>query len=165
MVTLEKWMNIVNFRISEGSEYTEAIFGGPLFCLDSWDRHPINSSTTIVINTRTQQICQVTVCDYQNNRAYRLLNEAFRAPSVEIDRTAWDDIEYVDLESDDDFIEKMTAILNNEPYDTRVSIPITLEDDELFNLMMIAHSMDLTFNQLVEHALAQAIESYTTTVK
>jgi glycogen debranching enzyme len=73
---------------------------------------------------------------------------------------AWEDVDYVDLEVDDDFIQKCLAIRAGEPYDTRVQIEVNFSDDEMARYMKLAHEQDITFNQLVENALQQAIESY-----
>ena len=76
----------------------------------------------------------------------------------ELGNQAWDDVDYVDLESDDDWIQKALSIKAGEDYDTRVSIPLDLPESELFALMRAAHERDITFNQLVEEALRAAIE-------
>jgi hypothetical protein len=74
---------------------------------------------------------------------------------------AWEDVNYVDLDVDDDFIQKCLAIREGEDYDTRVSVPLELEDDQLFDLMKMAHEQDLTLNQLVENILRQVVENHT----
>jgi hypothetical protein len=73
---------------------------------------------------------------------------------------AWDDVEYVDLEVDDDFIQKCLAIKAGEDYDTRVSVPVDFTDEELLKYMKLAHERDMTFNQLVTEALIEAIEEH-----
>ena len=44
------------------------------------------------------------------------------------DDTAWDGVEWIDLATDSDFLEKARAILNEEEYDTRIVIPLSLSD-------------------------------------
>jgi hypothetical protein len=73
---------------------------------------------------------------------------------------AWDDVNYVDLDVDDDFIQKALAIKAGEDYDTRVSVPVDFTDEELLAYMKIAHERDITFNQLIEDALREAINTY-----
>jgi hypothetical protein len=81
------------------------------------------------------------------------------AKKRDVDRDqAWDDVNYTELEVDDDFIQKCLAIREGEDYDTRVSVPLTLEDDEMFQLMKMAHEQDVTLNQLVEQLLRRVIE-------
>jgi hypothetical protein len=73
---------------------------------------------------------------------------------------AWDDVDYVDLEADDDFMQKAIAIAAGEDYDTRVSVPVDFSDEDLLKYMKLAHERDMTFNQFVEEALREAIEDY-----
>jgi predicted HicB family RNase H-like nuclease len=72
--------------------------------------------------------------------------------------TAWDDVNYIDLEVDDDFIQKCLAIKAGEDYDTRIQVPLDLSDEMLYNMMKLAHEQDVTLNQLVEQVLREAIE-------
>lgn len=79
--------------------------------------------------------------------------------SLKTDKEAWDGVNYVDLEEDDDFIQKALSIKAGEDYDTRVSVPIDLPDDVAFELMKRAHDRDITFNQMVEEVLWAAINA------
>jgi len=76
-------------------------------------------------------------------------------------KQAWDDVDYVDLESDDDWIQKALAIAAGEDYDTRVTIPLELDDDIVFTLMKMAHERDLTFNEFVEDVLREQLDLLT----
>jgi collagenase-like PrtC family protease len=71
-----------------------------------------------------------------------------------------DDVNYVDLEVADDFIQKCLAIKLGQEYDTRVSVPVDFSDEDLLTYMKLAHEKDITFNQLMEQALIAAIEKY-----
>jgi len=42
--------------------------------------------------------------------------------------------------------------------DTRVNVEVNFSKETLFKGMLIAHEMDITFNQLVEYCLKKAIE-------
>jgi hypothetical protein len=77
-----------------------------------------------------------------------------------LENQAWDDVNYIDLDVDDDFIQKALAIRAGEDYDTRVSVPVDFTDEELLTYMKIAHERDVTFNQLIEDALRAAIKGY-----
>jgi hypothetical protein len=72
---------------------------------------------------------------------------------------AWDNIKWVDLETEQDFLEKANAIFKGQPYDTRVSVPLDLNDEELFAMMKLAHQRDITLNQLMVEVLQAAIDS------
>ena len=72
---------------------------------------------------------------------------------------AWDNVNYVDLETSEDWIVKAVAIKEGKVYDTRVQLPIELSDEEFATIARMAHDRDITFNQMVEQILMQFIES------
>jgi hypothetical protein len=165
MITLKQWLETVDYRITEGSEYMWVCYGHNAYSLSSWDGDYDGSSFNIIFNTKTQEIYEVQAHDYRNNRAYRLINPLYRDSydkealgRGEIANQAWDDVNYVDLETDEDWLDKANAIFNGEHYDTRVSIQVEFSDEELLKYMTIAHQRDITFNQLIEQALIEAIE-------
>lgn len=159
MLTLKEWMEIVDYRITEGGDYHNDRYGNSVYCLDSWNGEQDGHSFTVIFNTQTQVVYEVQAHDYLHNRAYRMFAEGF-APAVSEDKEAWDDIDYVTLDVDDDFIQKSLAIKAGEDYDTRVSVPVDFTDEELLKYMTMAHERDMTFNQFIEEALRQAIEEY-----
>jgi hypothetical protein len=119
----------------------------------------------VIFDTKTQVVYEVQAHDYVHDRAYRMINPDFQkknrkeAKKRDIDKdNAWDDVDYVDLDVDDDFIQKCLAIRAGEDYDTRVSVPMEFSDQELLIYMKLAHEQDITFNQLVERALREALE-------
>lgn len=164
MITLKDFMELVNYRITEGSDYCWQCYGPNAYTLDFWNQDHNGHSASIIFDTQTHVAYEVTVCDYKRNRAYRLINpdfaEAHRNESVARDvnfKEAWDEVDFVDLEVDDDFIQKALSIFNDEDYDTRVEVPLDLDDDTMFKLMKLAHERDLTLNELVEDILRNEI--------
>ena len=164
MLTLKEWMEIVDYRITEGSDYGWNCFGPNAYRLDYWNQDQDGHSVIIVFDTRTHDVYEVSAYDYSRNRAYRLINPAFKedyseeAKSRDVDENqAWDDVNYIDLDVDEDFLEKARAIVAGEDYDTRIQIPVEFTDEELLRYMKLAHERDITFNQLVEEALRHAI--------
>lgn len=154
MITLKDYMELIDYKITEGSEWYGNIPN--TYCLTTWNGDQDGYSLNCVFDpTNNQKVYLVEVCDYKNQRAYRLVD-----PSFDKDDEAWDNVSYVDLEDDNDFIQKAQAIIAGEEYDTRVSIPIELSDAELLKFMTIAHERDITFNQLVEEALWEAIHKH-----
>jgi hypothetical protein len=167
MLTLKEWMEVVGYRITEGSDFQWGCFGHDAYCLDSWNGEQDGHSFTIIFDTKTQEVYEVQAHDYVNQRAYRLINsvyaDQFRKEAENrsvLENQAWDDVEYIDLETDDDWIQKAIAIEAGEDYDTRVSVPVDFTDEELLKYMKLAHERDVTFNQLVEEALREAIEEH-----
>ena len=164
MITLKQWMEVAGYRITEGSEYGWTCYGHNAYCLDSWNGDQNGHSLSITFDTKTQEVYEVAAHDYSRNRAYRLFGPGCKdlhdqeACAREIDdREAWDEVDYVDLETDEDFLDKAYAIVNDQDYDTRVEVPLTLPDDALFRLMQLAHEQDITLNQLLENVLREEI--------
>jgi len=162
MITLKEFMEIVSYRISEGNEFGWQCFGPYAYMLDSWngDNHK-GHSLSIVFDTRSQVVYQVEVHDYKNECAYRYTNPAHKSAHDEEERQKGAiDYEYkmVELEVINDWVEKATAIVNGVEYDNRIQVPLTLPDNEMFELMKMAHERDITLNQMVEQVLKVAIE-------
>ncbi len=159
-------MELVDYRITEGGEYCWSCFGSNAYSLSSWNGNHDGWSFNIVFDTETQTVYVVEVCDYARDRAYRMINPDFKqAHDAEAQdrgvsaKEAWDAVNYVDLEVDDDFIQKSLAIRDGVDYDTRVDLPMNLPDDVLFELMKKAHEQDITLNELVEQVLWEAIRA------
>lgn len=75
-------------------------------------------------------------------------------------RKAWDDVKYIDLETSEDFLEKAKAIFNGEKFDTRIQVPLELDDETMMQLFMEAHKRDITVNQMVEELLKHVIAKH-----
>jgi hypothetical protein len=164
---MKEWMELVDYKITEGSDYGWSCYGPNAYCLDSWNgvHGKGGYSFSIVFSTKTQKVYEVTVCDYTNDRAYRMIaeNKRDKHSKESMERgvnlnEAWDDVDYVDLEIDDDFIQKCLAIKAGEDYDTNVSIPLDLPDDLLMFAFKCAHEENMTFNDWVNKMLRSFID-------
>jgi hypothetical protein len=171
MITLKEYLEVIDYRITEGGDYGWDCYGSDTHALSAWNGiHGDGGwSTNVVFDTKDQTIYEIEVCDYTNDRAYRLINpEYIKAHQKEADARginfseAWDTVNYTDLETYEDWIEKATAIISGNEYDTRVQVPLTLDDDQLFDLMKLAHDQDLTLNELVEDILRDVITAHET---
>lgn len=169
MITMKEWMELVDYKITEGSDYCWSCYGPNAYTLDSWNGvHGTGGySFSIVFSTKTQKVYEVSMCDYTNDRAYRMINPKNQTKhekealvrGVNLNE-AWDEVDYIDLDVVDDFIQKALAIRAGEEYDTRVQVPVDFSDEDLLQYMKLAHERDMTFNELVEEALRFAIEEY-----
>ena len=167
MITMKEWMELVDYRITEGSDFGWQCYGPNAYHLDSWNGiHDAGGfSFCIIFDTKDQTVYEVQVHDYTNQRAYRMINPDFKkkmkkeAKRRDVNRNeAWDDVDYVDLEVDDDFFQKSLSIQAGEVnYDNRVQVPIDLPDEMMFEMMKMAHERDITLNQMVEEILKQVI--------
>jgi len=165
MITVKQFMETVDYRVTEGSDYGWSCFGSNVYCISSWNGDYDGWSFNIVFDTQTQRVYSVEACDYKRQRAYRLMDPELKtAHDLEAEqrgsnaREAWDDVDYVDLETDEDWLQKAQAIVSGEDYDTRVILPLDLPDDVLFELMRQAHDRDITLNQHMELILRAEID-------
>ena len=166
MISMKEFMELVDHKITEGGDYGWQCFGHNSYQLSSWNGiHGKGGwSANIVFSTRSQKVYTVEVCDYTNDRAYRIINSDYvkkynkeSKHRGELGNQAWDDVDYIDLEVDDDFIQKFLAIKSGEDYDTRVQLPVDFSDEDLLRYMKLAHERDITFNELVTQAITEAI--------
>lgn len=152
MITLKEWMEVTDYRITEGGDY----YGfGKAYALTSWNGDQDGYSLEIIFDPKTQVVHEVQACDYKHQRAYRLTNPESKEENP--DKEAWDNVQWTDLESDDDWLQKALSIVAGEDYDTRVSIPIDLPEAELMVLFKAAHEADMTFNDFVEKILREKL--------
>lgn len=165
MITVKEWMEIVDYRITEGSNYGWECFGNNSYTLDSWNGDHNGYSFSIVFDTKTQEVFEVMAHDYKNDRAYRMMNpEYVKKYKKESKRKgcnlneAWEDVDYVDLEVEDDFIQKCLAIRAGEDYDEGVLVPINLPDDLLMFAFKAAHEENMTFNDWMNKMLREFID-------
>ena len=167
MITIKEWMELVDYRITEGDAFGWQCYGPNAYQLSSWNGlHDKGGwSFNIVFSTKTQKVYEVTVCDYTRNRAYRMIAENKRERHrkeaeyrvVDVNE-AWDDVNYVDLEVDDDFIQKCLAIKAGEDYEDTVSVPLDLPDDLLMFAFKCAHAENMTFNDWMNMMLREFID-------
>lgn len=167
MITLKEWMEVVDYRITEGGDYQWGCFGHNAYSLDSWNGEQDGHSFTIIFDTKTQEVYEVQAHDYVHQRAYRLINsvyaDQYRTEAKDrsmLENQAWDDVDYVDLETDDDWMQKAIAIAAGEDYDTRVSVPLDLPDDLLLEAALNAHRQGITLNDYINNALMAMLEEY-----
>ncbi len=167
MLTLKEWMELVDYRITEGGNYGWQCYGHDVHMLDSWNGEHDGHSFTVIFDTKTQTVYEVQAHDYVHNRAYRMINPAFKqefdsesSDRGELGNQAWDEVDYVDLEIDDDFIQKCLAIKAGEEYSTDVSIPLDLPDYILLEAALNAHRQNITLNEYINNALREMLAEF-----
>jgi hypothetical protein len=162
----------MDHRITGGTEYGWSSWPDARFL----EYESEYAYVSVVFNSKSQMIYQAEVScksDMWTNepepKPYRWLNPHTKqamldeAASRGVDKSnAWDDVNWVDLETSDDFLEKAKLIFNGvQNFDTRIKVPVEIDDTILFKLMVEAHENDVTFNQLVAQILRKAIDNET----
>lgn len=151
------------------------IVGGSEYCWNCYpkarylDYKSEYGTASVLFNTETQEVYEATVeSDSKNPNQYgpyRWLNPAFKdamyseAEQRNVDKDqAWDDVKWIDLETEEDYLEKAAGILDNIPIDTRIVIPIDLDDETFMILAKEAHRRDITFNDICMEAVRDMID-------
>ena len=158
----------LNHKIVGGSEY-------------GWNCYPTArmldyesdfAYVSVIYSTETQEIYEADVSIKteaweEDQRPYRWLNPEYKdimiteAKSRNVKwKRAWDDVKWVDLETEEDFLEKAKAIFNGLEHDKRIQVPLDLDDDVMLRLCMEAHKRDITLNQMVEEILEKLIAAH-----
>ena len=162
MVEYKEFMSHIGYDVQEGSKFCWDCYGKFAYVFD-WEGG-VKGSASIVFDLRDQRVYEVQLFDDKRETQYRMINPDYKKAYIDecnkraIDSDlAFDSFKYIDLESDDDFLEKLSAIVNGWDYDERISIPLDIPDDELLVLMKAAHEADMTFNDFVLRALKMKI--------
>jgi hypothetical protein len=168
LITLKQWLELANYRITESERYLWNCYGKDAFMLSSWNGiHGRGGySIEIVFDTKTQTVYEVAAHDFTNDRAYRMINPGYakahdeEAATRGVDmNTAWDGVDYTDLDVEEDFLEKATAIVNGQDYDTRVMIQLDLDSELEMAIYRNAHQLDMTVNDYIQMALVEFIKT------
>ena len=168
MITLKDYLEAINFRITGGSEYQWRCYGDNARYLDCADDDGVGTySITCIFDSVDQTVYAIELWDYVNDREYRWINPMFVSAHmdacVEHDVDCYescDERNFIDLDVAGDILAKISKVVKGEVYDERVVVPLDLEDDQLFDLMKLAHERDITLNQMVEELLRLAIEQH-----
>jgi hypothetical protein len=167
MTNLKDFLEAVDYRISSGSEYCWTCFGPNARYLDCGDSESNDAqfSVSAIFDSVDQTIYSIEAWDYTNDREYRWLNpefaNAFTKESIDrnVDsKESCDGRKFIDLELIEDMYDKIQGIVAGADYDPRVQVPLTLDKEQIYELMHMAHERDITLNQLVEEVLKNEIE-------
>lgn len=170
-MNLQQVLESTKYTVSGGSEYGWSCWADARFI----DFESDFAHASVVYSTSDQTIYQIEVNSKKDDdgaTAYRWTNSKFKQAYLDeslrrgIDPdSAWDDVKWKDTEEDQDMLTKLAAIMEGREFDSRVTVnfDVNFDDRELLTYMLLAHSMDITFNALVEQALIQAIEKYENT--
>lgn len=167
-MNLKDFMEVVEYRITEGSEFLWHCFDETAYTLTAWNGDHDGWSFNVTFSTESQEVFLVEACDYKRQRAYRFFNPDHKAAyfkyagkhNKEYMNQAWDNVDFVDLEEESDWLDKARSIVADKDYDNRVSVPLDLSDEEMLQLMTMAHERDITLNQFVENILWEVIRKH-----
>ena len=157
---------VLDHKITTGSEYTWNCYPDARFLEYESDY----AHVSVIFSTINQEVYEAEICikrdAYKEDmRPYRWLNPDTKDAMIDEAkkrkvkyRKAWDDVKYIDLDLEEDFLEKAKAIFNGEPFDTRIQMEVDLDDETLLKLAVEAHKRDITINKYIEEVLQAFID-------
>lgn len=166
---LKDFLEVIDFRVTEGTEYLWKCYGENVMSLDHWNgKHgPEGLSIHCVFDTETTQVYEMQAWDYRHNREYRWIDPEYAADhnalanSLGVDaEQSFDDRKFIDLEVAEDILEKATAIFKGLEYDSRIIVPLDLTVQEELMLMRAAHRADMSVNDYIEDILRRELEKH-----
>jgi hypothetical protein len=161
----------MDHRITSGSDYHWNCFPDARFL----DYESEYAHVSILYSTVDQTVYQADASikhgvwpnDDRYDKPYRWTNPTFKDAYISESKErgvdsnqAWDDVKWIELETDEDWLEKSKSMFNGDYWDTRIQIPINLEDDVMLKLCMEAHKRDITLNKMVEIVLQEVIDKH-----
>lgn len=162
-ISIKDFLEVINYSINDVYHYQWDCFGKSALSISAESNDYL---ITVIFDVLDQTVYEMNSHDYLLNKAYRMIHPEFRGDYFEEAKekgvdgfNAWHDVNYIDLEVEEDMLEKSRAIFLGEKYDTRILIPLNLSEDEIFILMKNAHNLDLTFNKYVENLLIDFIKN------
>ena len=155
-------------KITSGSEHCWACYPDARYL----DYESDFAHVSVLYSTVSQEIYSADVSVkseawVEDKKPYRWLNPEYKhlyyaeAEKRNIHpNKAWDDTDWVDLEVEEDFLEKATAIFNGQEFDNRVQVPLDLDDNLILHLAMEAHKRDITLNNMIEIILQEVVDKH-----
>jgi hypothetical protein len=165
MITLKDFLETIDYKITEGSEYGWKCYGENTHRIERQTGDHMGNTVTCVFDTKEHFVYEMEAWDNANDRVYRWIHpdyiKAYKKACKKHDvkfENAFDNVNFTDLDVEADILEKARAISNEEEYDTRIQMAVDFTDEDMLQYMKLAHQLDITFNELVERALREAID-------
>lgn len=155
MTKLHEFLNVTGYEVHDKFLVEKSVFSDSV-CEFTYSNE--NCHLTCEFDLITQEVFDITVEDFVEKRYYRWTHEDFKETKPE--KSTWTGAKFYELEVAEDILEKADAVVDGRPYDTRVMVPLDLTDEEFLEWAKLAHKMDLSFNQFMEHAIKLAIDKH-----
>jgi hypothetical protein len=161
MLHIKDCLELINYNILFCEDFHWKCYGDNIKIINAVS---ITGTIIFMYSVDTKEVIEIQAWDDIENYQYRWIHPGYIESYIEesTDRNvnyklSVDDNKFIDIEIIDDILEKVSEIYNNKVYDTRVSIPLDFSEEELFQVMKLAHESDVTLNQYIEKILLTVI--------
>lgn len=160
-MNIDSFVSTVQHRITGGSEYQWQCYGTQARWLDAgWAQDGDKWQASAVFDPITQRVYECHVSDYRQDRAWCWRDPEFaeahdrEAQQRDVDpRVAWDAVLWQSVSTEQEILQRIRVVSDN-----RESIEIDLPNDEMLEICLQAHELDMTLNQYIEMVLRRYIE-------
>ena len=161
---LNQVLKVINHTFASGGPFLWTCYGEDAMYIDfkTINNVPVGS---ILFDTSTAEVYEITAEIPDEELSYRWISSDFREefyaesiskgfdPSI-----AWDKVRFVDVEIEEDILEKVEAIVNGREFDRSVSVQLEFTEEEELELHRQAHKAGITTNEYVNMALRSQID-------
>lgn len=165
---IDQYLEAIDYNLEGTAKYQWKSFGDNAHFFDYNGQG--KGEISVVADIKTKQVYYAAVIDTERSNQYLWIDPEYKDAYVYESESrncnylqAYDNVEYTELESEADWLEKARAIYLGQPYDERVTLTIDLPDDLLLASMLRAHELDITFNEYLGRAIQAAIDENTQT--
>ena len=160
---LAAYMNAIDYKVTDGSEFLWDCFGPNARFLDRSDD---DYHVSAVFDNRTHQVYEVSISStYDGDVRYRWIDLNFindYKAEAENKGTRWDqfcdDMNWHLTDTYEDILDKVECILNGREYDKRVVLSLEFDDDVKEMIQQAADIQGITIDEFIERALKAVIE-------
>lgn len=116
-ITIKDFLDLIKYRIYEGSNYQWECFGKNAFCFDYWDQEN-DISGGMIFDTETHVVYYVTFTNEKTDVSYRWVHPEWRDIYAQevinkgVSDMAWDDIPFIDIDDAEEMLEKSACLIN-----------------------------------------------------
>jgi hypothetical protein len=166
MITLKDFMELVEYRINDGYEYQWQCYGGDAHSI-GYENIDSGVSISAIFDKGDQTVYEMQAWDGTNKREYRWINPSYVTAHdnecLERNVSSLESIDgrnFINLEVEEDILEKAAAIYAGVDYDERIIVKLDLTEEYECVLMRMAHEKDMSLNKFVEYILKEEMRKF-----
>lgn len=150
MIKLNDFLNITNYECGHLEVVGQQdVYGKTAISLEVYG---VGSNKLIcAYDIVSQEVLEIIAEDHKAGKSYVWQTSDIRGLGNYRDQL-------IELETEEDILEKAEAIFNGVPYDSRIVIPVDITDKDFLLYAKAAHKLDITINEFMERAIREMIE-------
>jgi hypothetical protein len=157
---LKDFLEAIEFQVRECVPYHWSCYGERCMIMDGYNEY---GEASCVYSLETSQVFEVSISDKLADRyQYTWVDPDYKdeyeaeAKSRHIEPYMWLDGEkYSVTDSEEDILDKVTAILNNRSFDETVVITLIMTPEEKILIETAAANLGITIDKFVERAIME----------